>query len=205
MQFQIPSFISFWKRANRWLLRMFHTNLSHTQFYSHVFLLRIKKNSCCGHFDFTMGIYFEERECQASPFNIQLVEETSCFLRQRKNKLRVHLLSSIMRVSYPMAAREECVRASGNRSTQWALELKAETSGSDKVDGLVVEEREGSERWGHMALSESSWQVGCLWARESAVSKKGRGKRSGGLLSWNAAHFQQVFFYSYSMLLASTS
>lgn len=47
-----------------------------------------------------------------------------------------------------MAAREECVRASRKQGTQWALELKAETSGSDKVDGLVVEERRREVRDG---------------------------------------------------------
>ena len=47
-----------------------------------------------------------------------------------------------------MAAQEECVRASRKQGTPRALELKAETSRSDKVDGLVGEERRREVRDG---------------------------------------------------------
>lgn len=51
-----------------------------------------------------------------------------------------------------MAAQEECVRASRKQGMQWALELKAETSRSDKVDGLVGEERRRQVRDGATQL-----------------------------------------------------
>ena len=51
-----------------------------------------------------------------------------------------------------MAAQEECVRASRKQGTQRALELKAETSRSDKVDGLVGEERRREVRDGATGL-----------------------------------------------------
>ena len=44
------------------------------------------------------------------------------------------------------------MRASRKQGMQWALELKAETSRSDKADGLVGEERRRQVRDGAIQL-----------------------------------------------------
>ena len=179
---------------------MFHTNLW-VLFFCFIlmfFCSQLKKKILLWSFWFHHGDFFGgEGWCQASPFTIQLVEETSCFSRQRKKKLCVHLLLlSIMRSLISWLPRRNVWEPPGNRVCSGPWSWRQKQADQTRLMGWWV--KKGGGKW-EMGPHSFVWQLTgrLLMGWERVFIQETKGKRKWwASLSWNAAHFQQVFSYS---------